>query len=152
MRYLYLIALAGFIISCQKPQEPEFIAVKNVEITSFIGTTVEVEGNLVYHNPNPISGTLTQLNVEVYANDIAISVIDKEYNQEIKANSEFVIPLTVKFELGDLIQQDNILGGILNAVTQNSVDMKYSGSAKIRIANIPFTIPFDYQEEVDLLR
>ena len=137
-------------ISCSKPEIPEFVGVTDLQITEVQGTNVGISGNLEYFNSNSISGKLLHLDVEVFINKIPITIINKDYDQTIEAKSAFKIPIETTFSLSDLLNHQSILGDILNIMTIKKFTIHYKGTAQMEIAKIPFPVPFDYEEEIEL--
>ncbi len=141
-----------FLGACSGPQEPVFKKVENIRSEMISTGRISISGDALYFNPNTISGTVTATDITVFANDIDAATIEQSLEIEAPAQSEFRIPFTFTTTPRAILQQDagGALGGILNAVLNKKVDLRYEGFVTIKVAGIPFNVEVDYEEEVEI--
>jgi len=145
---LLLILLFG---SCQNLQKPTLIKVEKIKINNLSTSEVELHTDVLYHNPNAVAGNMDSLTVEIYANDVFISNVTQSISTTIPSKNDFTIPVHISIPISDIIKKDSgFLGGLLNALTMKKVNLKYIGVAKMNFAKVSFSVPFEYEEEVEV--
>ena len=117
-------------------------------------TTVEARGSQDasrMSNPNSIGAKLMKTDLDIFINDIEVGKANQRLYTEIGPNSEFTIPVKCDFSAKDLLKdQGNTLGGLLNALVENKVDLTYKGTVRLKIAGLEFDVPVDYEQEIKL--
>lgn len=145
---LFLILLFA---SCQNLQKPTLIKVEKIKIDHISTSEVKLNTEVLYHNPNPVAGHMDSLTVEVYANDVFVSNVIQSISTSIPSKDDFTVPVHISIPVSDIIKKDSgFLGGLLNALTMKKIKLKYVGVAKMNIAKVSFSVPFEYEEEVEV--
>lgn len=150
-KLLFLLFIASFW-SCTGPQEPVFLRLENAKATNISTKKITITADALFHNPNAIGGTLTATNIDVISNDVKIATVEQNIESILPAQAEFSIPLTFSTSPKELFQKDGkgILGGVINALLDKSVKLKYKGNLTFKLAGISFDSPIDLEEVVDL--
>ena len=147
--WVILAKAAGMTIqACNSPESPEYRRLEDVKVQRIGTASYEVNGNVIYNNPNRISGTLKSLELDYWLNDLAVGKLDTVLDIEIPANSDFAIPVYYRFNVSELKLNKEVLKTLISAVLDKKVNLRYTGEADIKIAGIRFKVPIDNEEEV----
>lgn len=147
--FLFLVSFC--LLSCQNLKKPVLKKVANITINNLSLNTVVLSTEILYHNPNPVSGKMDSLRLDIYANDVYISNASQSLSTTIPSNGDFTVPVDISIPLSDIIKKESgILGGIINVLTMKKVKLKYEGVAKMNIAKVSFSVPFEYEEVVEV--
>lgn len=150
MKKIVFILLA-FVASCSQPEAPTFVKMQNVKVDDVRNNQVYLSGEAIFHNPNPIAGKLVNTNLNLTVNEIDMGKVQQDTSINITANSDFVVPVNVDFPLKKVMSnKKGILKGVLNALLDNKVDARYSGSITLNFLKVNFDVPVDYEAEVSL--
>ncbi len=143
MRY-FLTVLTLFLLFNCAPQEPIVLRKLNkIEVVVGADGKMLLKADASLYNPNKMGAKLKSAFIEVYADNKKVGTLDKQYNQKIDGESDFLIPLEVDFDPGK-----GILGSILNIMSKKSLTVKYVGNIKIKALGIGYKIPVEYSEKI----
>lgn len=153
LKPLLAVALvASFILSAcnTEAMEPKFQRVENIEITSLSKSDVTLVGEIVLYNPNYVSVTMDNIELEVYVNDYFVGKINQNNTIEIAKRSDFSLPLSVNFDPKKLFADDwmgliEMAAGYFN---NKKFDVKFEGDADFKVKSFAFNIPIEYTEEI----
>lgn len=147
---LFIICGCFLFHACQTIlKEPVLTNFKPISVKKIDHTEVILSGELTYTNLNPIGGQLEQIFLNIYVNDVYLFDITQELKTEIQPNSEFVIPIDIRMPLQSLLDnKGGLLGGIVNALTQQRVKLKYVGTTTVRFAKMELPLVIDREEEI----
>ena len=150
MKKVLFICLA-FLASCSQPEAPTFVKMQNVKVDDVRNNQVYLSGEAIFHNPNPIAGKLVNTDLSLTVNEIDMGKVQQDTSINIAANSEFMVPVNVDFPLKKVMSnKKGILKGVLNALLDNKVDARYSGTITLNFLKVNFDVPVDYEAEVSL--
>lgn len=149
---IFLLFFIGlFFASCSGPESPIFVEIINVKVADIKNNEVFLEGDAVFKNPNPIAGRLVKTDIDVVVNDIEVGKIRQDLATEVKANSDFTVPVHVNFPFNKITKnKKNLLKGLLNALIDQKALVSYKGTVTINFLKIDFETPIEYEEEVSL--
>ena len=149
-RIIYLF-LSFSLMACSGPKEPVCERVENIRPVKKGKLEYTLSADIVMSNPNSIGAKLMKTDLDIYVNDVKIGKANQRIFTEVGANEEFKIPVKCTFGLKDILKdQNNSLGGLLNAFAEKKVDLRYEGSVTLKLAGIEFDVPVDYEQEVSL--
>lgn len=149
--YSLLIVLSLFWFSCNTEAiEPKFERVQNLNIVELNANKVNITGEAVLYNPNPISIYLDSIELDAYANELKVGHISQTKRSEISKKSEFAIPLSVVFNPSSLVQDNlfSLLESALNAYALEKVELEFKGYASFDVKGIRFKVPISYTDEI----
>jgi len=120
-------------------EEPE------VEIRDIVFKSIDPETESIIflvtvdvRNPNNIDATVISLFAEVYIDFEFVGMVNQDVNEEIKANSNKTIEL--EFYLYNV-----------PPIHSQVIEVYITGSARVKVSIISFTIPIDKTEEVNIM-
>ncbi|MDW7691920.1 LEA type 2 family protein [Flammeovirgaceae bacterium SG7u.111] len=142
------VLISLLLSSCIAYKEPEFKTVKNITIAKFDQKEIELQADAVLFNPNTFSLTLTEIDLALSVNDIEVNNIKQLRSSKVKANSDFEVPLSIKFPTEKLY--DNFFTALQYMTSNKKVGVKYNGVIKMKAAGIKFNVPIDYTGELKL--
>lgn len=150
--YLFVFLMSFSFHSCQTTiLEPEIRSFTAVSIDKINTTEVVMSGKVSYYNPNPIGGTLKEIILNLWANDVYISEISQELDINVKPSSNFDVPINIHIPIKSILgKKSGLLGGLVNAITQRKIKMKYSVIVTINFAKIEMNLPIEKEEEIDI--
>ena len=151
MKKLLFLLFFCSLFACSGPSEPVFKRVANISVDQVKNGMVTISADALFHNPNPVGGTLEAIDIDVWANDTEVGKIEQSLRTEIKGNSEFEVPLKFSFPLKEIAKNEGgLIGSLLTAVLNRKVDMEYKGALTVNVVGVHFDVPVDYEEEVTL--
>lgn len=146
--FLLLSTLFLTIISCSVNKKPEFISVKNIEVTDSTSKLITVTAEAIFSNPNNVSGQLETKGIIVFVNGNQIAhVSSKLFN--VPAKKDFTIPLTAKIPTDSLYSNNN-LGGLLGSLFSKKIKVQYKGDIKYKVFGFSHTYAVDKTEDIKL--
>lgn len=150
-KYFPLLITLISIASCSGPKEPEFLRIENIKTEEKGKFDYQVKADFIMFNPNSIGAKLIKTELEIFANNIKVGVANQRIYSEVPANSEFTIPVDCTFGIKDIMaDQGGSLGGLLNAVLEKKIDLKYTGTIRLKVAGVEFDVPVEHEQEVVL--
>lgn len=147
MRPLAVLLALTLLYGCS-PKEPVVLRevhIRNVELGPD-GKNPVLTADAVLYNPNKGSLRLKEIDLDITVDDKSAARIDQKLNAQIKAESEFTVPLEVQLKLGDSGLLDTILslfGGKKHAI-------RFTGNLKVKVGLIRVNIPVDHRDEIKL--
>ena len=147
-RGLIFSLLVVGLVSCNRPESPQFKYVENVvvELESFSAANLHAEA--VLFNPNKNTITIKGAAIDIMLGEKVIAVLEEEYDIKAIGNEDFTVPLDVKIKLKDL--NLNVLGSALGLMGDDGQEIRYLGKIKVSAYGIPFSVKVDYKEKIQL--
>lgn len=144
--------LLFLVLSCARPQEPIYKGFEGLNAKTISTKRITLTGEAVYHNPNAFGGEVVSTDIEVFVNDVPAATISQEVSIPVPATAEFRLPLECNVSPKEIYENDRngALGGIINAVLSKKVDVQYRGEIVVKLAGVSFTVPVEYEEQVEL--
>ena len=155
-KFIILLLITVGLYSCDiENRKPEYKRFENVQVQDFTANRIVISADIIIFNPNGISAFLNKIEIDVFVNDIEVSHISQTKKTEITKNSEFNIPLNAKFKPQDLIKKEasilDIISISLKSFQDKNIYLKFVGTATFEVAGLPFDVPIEYEEKVDLI-
>ncbi len=142
---IFLLALS-FLGSCS-PKEPVVLRqvhIRNVS-TGADGNPV-LKADAVLYNPNKGSLRLKEIELDILLDDAQAARIDQQLSAQIKAESEFTVPLEVQLKLKD----SGLLDTILSLFGGKKHVVRFTGKLRVKVGLFSVSIPVDYRDEIRL--
>ncbi|MCL7762858.1 LEA type 2 family protein [Polaribacter sp. Z014] len=148
-KLLYFILLFTLIISCSVKEQPIFIKVDNVKVSSFRGDTIRLKAAAFFENPNDVGGKISTDEIKVIVNGAEVAQVSSE-EFEVPARKEFSIPLTVIIPAKKIFDnnKNGILGGLLNSFLNKSIKVQFKGDIKYKVFGYSSVYPVDEIQEI----
>ncbi len=141
---LTLLSIVFLMTSCEDAyEEVVFMEIKNVKIKNATTDNMELIGDCVLFNPNPVGLDLTKAKFDIYIDGRKTAQINQNLGVEMPASGEFILPLTVKMSPKDFYGEkgDGLLNATLQILVNQKVNIKYNGSINAGKGMINFEIP-----------
>ncbi|BDD11177.1 hypothetical protein FUAX_36090 [Fulvitalea axinellae] len=138
--------LALFLTACIKPEPPVFKKIENLSVS--YDESVELTADAVLYNPNKRSVKLKEVKIDVLMGNESWGGIDKAYDLDIKAESDFKVPFVVKLSKKKV--EKNLLGSIMSILGGKSTELRFVGYVKANSYGINFKVPIDVKRKVKL--
>lgn len=149
-RIWFLLALLPLLWACEKPQDPQFKTVEDLQVVEFNDQEVVLEGKAVIHNPNAFSIEVIATKLDVKVNEVAVGQVEQNERTEVSGNSDFRVPLVVRFPPSKVFEDKGLFGGVVNAIFKKKVDVHYKGTITVSALGLPIDIPIEADKEVKL--
>lgn len=138
-----VVLMAGFLQSCATPKEK--IVLKQIkDVVADATSDPKLKGQAVFYNPNPQSGKLKSINVDIYVNEKKVGTVDQTMKIKIPARGEFTVPLEVNLKMKELGFMDTLFG----MLGGKKFDIRYEGHLKVNYRGVPIRVPVNYKDEV----
>ena len=95
-----------FFYSCKKIKQPQVVGVENIEVISVNKDSIVLDGVLMLQNDNRFSINLKETDLKVIMWDVEVAEIVQTLNTEMKAKSQFELPIRIKLELTKIYEED----------------------------------------------
>jgi len=141
---LILLITLGYLAlsSLEKPT----VTVDSIEVREISEKSVIVDVRVIIHNPNPISAEISRINFDVYYfEDGTQKYLGHGEKESVrirkKGNTTLTIPLTI----------DNfaLIRAFIEAISEESITLKVSGSAYLDLKLFEVEIPFEKTQRVE---
>ena len=143
-----LLALSFLVLACSRPEEPEFVRMKNLQVDEFTDQQVTISGAAILYNPNNFAITVKEIDIEVKVNDQAVGKANQIGEVKVPPRAEFEVPLNAAFAPEEVY--DNLLSGLINYIMKGQFDVHYKGHIKIKVSGVVFKVPVDHQATVKM--
>lgn len=143
-RLFLFLTLSVLLTSCFK--EPEFKGVQNIVVRELTANGVTVDAEALFFNPNGVSITLEQIDVNLVINDNNVGNVNYTLNQKIEGKSDFKLPITVTFP--PKLLYDNLLQGLAGLLTKKEYVVEYKGHVKAKAIGISLKIPVKEKKKI----
>ena len=148
-KLLYFTLLIFLISSCSVNEQPVFVKVDNVKVSSFSGDTIRLKAEAFFTNPNDVGGKISTDEIKVIVNGAEVAHVSSE-EFKVPAREEFIIPLVVVIPARKVFEnnQNGILGGLLNSVLNKSIKVQFKGDIKYKVFGYSSVYPVDQIQEI----
>ena len=146
---LYFILLFTLITGCSVNEQPVFIKVDNVKVSSFKGDTILLKASAFFENPNDVGGTISTDEIKVIINGAEVAQVSSD-EFEVPARKEFSIPLTVVVPAKRVFEnnKDGVLGGLLTSLLKKSINVQFKGNLKYKVFGFSSEYSVDEIQEI----
>ncbi|MEM6845205.1 MAG: LEA type 2 family protein [Bacteroidota bacterium] len=146
----WVIAGLGLLLaSCASPEAPDFKGIENLKVNVEGLSRARINGDAVFFNPNDRQITLKQVDVEVSVEGQKVKDISREYDITAQPNSEVKVPIDVTLTLEDLNM--NLLSTAMSMLNGEEKKIRYKGKARVKMYGVSFSVPFDYEDDVNIV-
>lgn len=148
--YLLIFMSAILWTACTNIQDPTVVKVDDVKLKNLSKDAVDVDANMVLHNPNSFALDLASADIKAYVDDVEIATISQTFDTEMPAKSDFDMPLNIKMDLKRLYDSNPIaaLGKGLQIMSDRQLDVRFKGSIRAGHGRMKVEIPVDQVELV----
>jgi LEA14-like dessication related protein len=140
MQYYKLLVISFVFVfaSCSSPKTFEFKEVKSfkIEKASFKKNVLNAE--ITYYNPNKYDLALKNINCDILVNDKQVTHYDLDTILKIPANSNFLVPARLEFELS------NILPYTVDIMFNKPLKISILGNATFSRGMFTKTVPINF--------
>ena len=143
-----LLMFCLLTLSCSRPEEPEFIRMKNLTVEEFSEEEVTISGAAILFNPNKFAVTVKEIDIEVKVNDQAVGKAKQIGEVKVPPGAEFEVPMNASFAPEEVY--DNLLSGLINYIMKGEFDVYYKGFIKIKVSAATFKVPVDHKATVKI--
>ena len=138
--FTLFIAGLGCLVSCSKPEAPEYLGFRNFAIQSFNMDSSLLHTELVFYNPNPFNMELKRGDVNVYLDDVLANHYVMDSTISIQRKDTFYVPLNLK------VSPKLLLGSALKMLmNDNKIKVRLQGSVRVKRSGVSFTVPVNYE-------
>ncbi len=149
MKKIIILILAAYLFNaCNMIKAPEFKGIDKIDYKIKDNGKFYLIAQAKFHNPNLVGGKFKVENIQVYADDKPVGVLNSE-SYKVPSKKDFVIPLEIEFDKSFFSKKNNILD-VLNTLINNKLKVKYKGIIRYvsHGLNVPYKI--DYQQDVKI--
>ncbi|MEM9671215.1 MAG: LEA type 2 family protein [Bacteroidota bacterium] len=147
-KWLMIVGVTVMIASCAAPEAPDFKGIKNMKVNVEGLSRARLNGDAVFFNPNDRKITLKKVDVEVSVEGQKVKDISREFDITAEPNSEVTVPIDVTLTLEDLNM--NLLSTAMSMLNGEEKKIRYKGKARVKMYGVSFSVPFDYEDDVNI--
>ena len=135
--------------ACSGPKEPTFKTMKNLQVKKLSLATLEIHGDAVFNNPNPVGITLSRIDLDISINDVQAAKIKQDISTKVPASSDFTVPIKMSTAPKSVLQDvGGLLQGIGGALKDKKIKVNYKGNVYFSVAKVEIPVPVEYTEEI----
>ncbi len=139
-----IIAIISTQYACKAPQAFEYREVKHVQLKHLGLSKTAVNLDLTYYNPNDYGVNLKKVDCEIFLNQSYLGKYLLDTSMHIAGKSVFVIPVSVEFNMGDILKRGTSI--FLNKEALIGV----KGTTRVGKMGIYRNIPIQYETKYKL--
>lgn len=147
-KFFTLLSVLFLLYGCSKPEAPEFKEVQNVNVNLKNFNSASISGDVLFYNPNNKKVTIKSADITVLFEENVVGSINKEFELEVKPQSEFTVPVTIDVPVSKLTS--NTISAALGMLSGNKKTIGFEGEVKLKMYGVAFTVPVKYQEKVSI--
>ena len=129
-----------FLISCSKPEAPEYLGLHDFSVQTFSMDESLLHTELSFYNPNPYNMELKRGDVNVYLDDKLANHYLMDSTINIPRKDTFYVPLNLRISPKLLIS--SALSMLMN---NNKIKVRLEGSIRIKRSGVSFNVPINYE-------
>ena len=148
MKNSFVLIIVLLVVASCSPEPAEFREITNARIVSSTGDLAKVKADALFYNPNKRSGKVQRIDLVVTFKDEEMAHINEDSQVKVGGMEEFIIPLDINLDLKKI--QDNWLSNLVTIIQDQSVELHFKGSIKVKVHGIGYKIPVDYTEKIEL--
>lgn len=141
---LFALGIAILLGSCKPKEDVQLRKIKDIVVDAT--TDPLLRANALLYNPNNIRMTVKKIDMEIFVDGKKAAVIDQRLKIKVPAKAEFTVPLEVKLNLKEL----GFLDTVLSMIGGKRMKIQYKGSIRLQYGGVPFTVPVDYKDEIQI--
>ena len=142
MKRFFVIIFLG--LYCCKPIEPvEFVKINNVLIKNSKNNELNISADIVLKNPNKVKITISNIDVEIYAEEILIVKINEERPRELLNLAESTLNVIGEVDIKNLEKFIN-KKGLAIILGNEDVTLQFKGNIDVKAYGIKDEISIDY--------
>ncbi len=152
LKFIILVLSTVLTISCSGLKTPEYVGVKDINVSKIVNDSITINAALQFNNPNQLGGMLVLKNMHAEVNAIDLGFL-KNQELEVPAKKEFLVPLELKLSYGQLFDsKKGLLGTLLTSILTNEVEVKLDGNAVFKKFLIKKTYPIQFSKKVKIVK
>ena len=136
---VFLLCSTGFLYSCSKIQEPEFIEVRGFRVKNLGLEEVTIGFGMTYYNPNGFSVSVKETGANVYLDSVYLGNFVQDTTVAVQEKSEFTIPLSGTIPLTTFFKLN------MKGIDKRQVLIRADGSTKVGKAGLYTTKEITYK-------
>lgn len=147
-RILFLLLTVFQLTACTVSEYPVFKEVKNVRFKSLSllnGPAVTFRADAVFFNPNDVGANVTEVDLDFYIDGKKVTHINQNVTAEMKAQSEFVLPLDIGIALKDIYKDGK--SALSSVLKSRTIQYRMNGTLKVGLGSVEFEVPVDHEGE-----
>ena len=149
---IMLLLLVGMITLLYWPatiKQPEFVAVRDFEVTKTGEYTAEARATAVFYNPNSVKATLLNTEIKIFSQDVRIGSLSQTKISEIPPLSQFEVPLVFNINGLELAYNQGLSGLVATALDKNrEIPIEIDGYCRIKAIKEVYTVPVKYKDKL----
>lgn len=152
MKSIYSILILSisitFLAGCGfKPKAPEFKTVENI-VPSYSSGDVNIKGDIIMHNPNPIGFDIISTDIDVFINQKEVYNITDLKAINVKNKSDFTVPMDITFPADKVYR--GFLGTALGLISSKTVTFKMKGEINYKVKGISLKKDIEFKKELKI--
>jgi LEA14-like dessication related protein len=138
-RWILFLGLIAILVSCKKPQDFQFLGVRNfrLENPSLNGATVSAD--LAYYNPNKYGVKVKHVDAQIFANGNLVGTYTLDTLMQIPAKENFIFPARLEIK-----NMRPIFGSLASILANKEIVLRIAGKTKVGKGGFFVNIPFDF--------
>ena len=142
--FLYLLIFMISSISCATFNKPEFKKIQSVKLRSVKNGKAELNGEVVFFNPNKKRIKLKSSYIEVFIKDKKVADIEQDWKVTILSKRDFVIPFKAFVPLSS--DNGGILSQVLSILKGKEENVLFKGHLLITVNHLPYKVDIEHEE------
>ena len=147
VRTLFFLLALLLLGSCAPKEQ---VVLREVHVRQVVmgsnGKSPLLKADAVLYNPNKGSLRLKEINLDILVNDKPAARIEQKLDAQIKAQSEFTVPLEVQLA----VKETGLLDTVLSLFGGKKQIIRFTGKIKVKVGMFPVNIPVDHRDEIKL--
>lgn len=103
---IFLVFIAGYFYF-NKPQRTQFKGAEGLHLVKISDETSELQGDLIFHNPNKMRSQLGKISFDVVLNGVTVGKIHDDFSTAIKGEEDFHFSFQVRYPRADVVKGDS---------------------------------------------
>ena len=141
---LAVLTISLLIISCSSPKDFEFKGLQDIKIEKISMGKNKINAKIKYFNPNNFSMVLKQIDCDILMNNQPFTKVHLDTNFVIPANSSFMVPAQMEFEMSSLVKNS------MDLIFNKPIKLNIKGNATLSKGIFTRTVPIAFESNQKL--
>ena len=152
LQSLFALVVVTMCISCNNLtlEDPTLERIEDVDIKEISRERIDMNANIVIHNPNAVALDLASADLDVLLDNIVIANIKQTFDAIMPAKAEFKLPVNITMDLAKLYKENPLaaLSKGLKIMSDKKLEVVFKGNIKAGKGIIKLTVDVNQVELV----
>ncbi len=150
VNYILLCYLFFLFTACSINKPLKYKELQDFGVKSATFNEILIKGNILFYNPNDIGAVVETENLSLWFKGKKLATANTE-TFKVAANSDFIIPITIKFPPEELIKDNplGLLSNLLVTLNERSFEVNLKGTIILKKIGLKYSYKLNETKKIE---